>query len=84
VKVKKAWMYLYHAVDSQGNTLEFRLSPSRDGEAAKRFFSKALAASHSSIPRVITVDKNTAYPKAFRKLKAERIMPDSCKLWQSK
>jgi transposase-like protein len=52
-------------VDSQGNTLEFLLSPSRDGEAAKRFFSKALAATHISIPRVITVDKNAAYPKAF-------------------
>ena len=25
VKVKKVWMYLYRAVDSQGNTLEFLL-----------------------------------------------------------
>jgi IS6 family transposase len=84
VKVKKAWMYLYRAVDSQGNTLEFLLSPRRDGEAAKRFFSKALAAPHTSTPRVITVDKNAAYPKAFKELKAERIMPDSCELRQSK
>ena len=38
IKVKKAWMYLYRAVDAQGNTLEFLLSPRRDGEAAKRFF----------------------------------------------
>src|SRR6266581_7957243 len=38
VKVKKTWMYLYRAVDSQGNTLEFLLSPTRDAEAAKRFF----------------------------------------------
>jgi transposase, IS6 family len=60
------------------------LSPSRDGEAAKRFFSKALAAPHISIPRVITVDKNAAYPKAFKELKAERIMPDACVLRQSK
>jgi len=44
VKVKKVWMYLYRAVDSQGNTLEFLLSPTRDAQAAKRFFSKALAA----------------------------------------
>src|ERR1700674_441943 len=60
IKVKKAWMYLYRAVDSQGNTLEFLLSPTRDAQAAKRFFSKALAAPHSSTPRVITVDKNPA------------------------
>ncbi len=44
VKVKKVWMYLYRAVDSQGNTLEFLLSPTRDAEAAKRFFSKTLGA----------------------------------------
>ena len=53
VKVKKVWLSLYRAVDSQGNTLEFLLSPRRDWELAKRFFAKALAASHSSIPRVM-------------------------------
>jgi transposase-like protein len=25
VKVKGVWMYLYHAIDSHGNTLEFLL-----------------------------------------------------------
>jgi IS6 family transposase len=84
VKVKKVWMYLYRAIDSQGNTLEFLLSPRRDAEAAKRFFAKALAAPHSSTPRVITVDKNAAYPKAFKELKAERVLPASCELRQSK
>ena len=57
-------MYLYRAVDSQGNTLEFRLSPTRDTEAAKAFFAKTLAAPHTTTPRVITVDKNAVYPKA--------------------
>ena len=84
VKVKKVWMYLYRAVASQGNTLELLLSPRRDAEAAKRFFSKALAAPHSSTPRVITVDKNAAYPKAFKELKAERVLPASCELRQRK
>jgi IS6 family transposase len=84
VKVKKVWMYLYRAVDSQGNTLEFLLSPTRNAQAAKRFFSKALAAPHTSTPRVITVDKNAAYPKAFKELKAEEIMPAACELRQSK
>src|SRR5437764_11733186 len=71
VKVKKVWMYLYRAVDSQGNTLEFLLSATRDSEAAKRFFAKTLAAPHTTTPRVITVDKNAAYPKAFKVLKDE-------------
>jgi len=55
--VKKVWLYLYRAVDSQGNTLEFLLSPTRNAQSAKRFFSKALAVPHFSTPRVITVAK---------------------------
>jgi transposase, IS6 family len=68
VKVKTVWMQLYRAVDSQGNTLEFLFSPTRNALAAKRYFSKALAATHTNTPRVIPVDKNAAYPKAFREL----------------
>jgi transposase-like protein len=84
VKVKKVWMYLYRAVDTQGNTLEILLSPTRDAQATKRFFSKALAAPHTITPRVITVDKTPTYPKAFKELKAEGILPDPCELQQSK
>ncbi len=66
------------------NTLEFRLSPTRDAQAAKRFFAKTLAAPHSTIPRAITVDKNAAYPKAFNELQAEGAIADSCELRQVK
>ena len=66
------------------NALEFLLSPTRNAEAAKRFFAKALAAPHTSTPRVITVDKNAAYPKAFKELKVGRVLPDTCELRQSK
>ncbi|GHO71853.1 hypothetical protein KSC_107450 [Ktedonobacter sp. SOSP1-52] len=69
VKVKGVWMYLYRAMDSQGNTREFLLSAFRDTQAAKRFFAKALGASHTVTPRVITVDKNAASPKAVKDLK---------------
>jgi transposase, IS6 family len=84
IKVKKEWVYLYRAVDSQGNTLDFVLSPTRDGEAAKCFFLKTLAAAHTSEPRVINVDKNAAYPKAIAELKAEGRIPESCLLRQVK
>src|SRR5512135_489010 len=84
VKVKGTWMYLYRAVDSEGNTLEFRLSATRDAEAAKRFFSKTLHASHTVVPRVITVDKNAAYPKALKELKTEGTIPEGCELRQVK
>jgi IS6 family transposase len=35
-------------------------------------------------PRVITVDKNAAYPKAFKELKEEGAIPDRCELRQVK
>jgi transposase-like protein len=84
VKVKGVWTYLYRAVDSQGNTLEFLLSRTRDSQAAKGFFTKALKSSHTVTPRVITVDKNAAYPKALRELKATGDLAGSCELRQSK
>jgi transposase, IS6 family len=43
--------------------------------SAKRFFSKALAAPHTSKPRVITVDKNAAYPKAWKRAESGRDHP---------
>jgi transposase-like protein len=42
VKVRGQWMYLYRAVDGQGNTVEFYLSRTRGIAAAKAFFRKAL------------------------------------------
>jgi transposase, IS6 family len=53
IKVKKQWMYLYRAVDSEGSTLDFFLSATRDATAAKEFLLKTLTASHTSSPRVI-------------------------------
>ncbi|MCI0768346.1 IS6 family transposase [Bacillus sp. TL12] len=84
VKVKGQWMYLYRAVDSDGNTIDFYLSESRDKQAAKRFFKKAVAASHICKPRVITVDKNPAYPVAIQELKEEKRMPKGIQLRQVK
>ena len=84
VKVKKVWMCLYRAVDSQANTLEFLLSPTRDTQAAKGFFSKTLAAPRTTTPRVINVDKNAANPNAFKELKEEGDIPENCELRQVK
>ncbi|EJQ31061.1 hypothetical protein IEC_05720 [Bacillus toyonensis] len=84
VKVKGQWIYLYRAVDSEGNTIDFYLSESRDKQAAKRFFKKALAASHICKPRVITVDKNPAYPVAIQELKEEKRMPEGIQIRQVK
>ncbi len=84
IKVKKEWVYLYRAVDSHGHTLNFWLSPTRDAKAAKHFFLKTLATCHTSEPRVINMDKNAAYPKAFNELKVEGHIPESGELRQVK
>ena len=42
VKVAGVWTYLYRAVDSAGETIEFMLSPKRDLVAAKLFMRLAL------------------------------------------
>ena len=84
ILVKGKQKYLYRAVDSQGNTLDFLLTAKRDTKAAKRFLRKTLKAVHTSTPRVITVDKNPAYPKAIKELKAAKKLPEIVKLRQSK
>jgi len=84
ILVKGKQKYLYRAVDSAGNTLDFLLTAKRDAKAAKRFFRKTLKAVHTSVPRVITVDKNPAYPKAIKELKAAKKLPEIVKLRQSK
>jgi transposase-like protein len=62
IKVKKVWMYLYRAVDSEGNTLEFLLSPTRDAEAAKRFFLKALHSTADLALQAHPVEEQMAQP----------------------
>jgi transposase, IS6 family len=84
IKIKKQWHYLYRAVDSTGATLDFMLSPTRDAEAAERFFRRMLRASHTRTPRVITVDKNAAYPVAFDALQQDGTLPNACQLRQCK
>ena len=84
VKVKGRWMYLYRAVDSRGQTIDFLLSARRDAEAAKRFFRKALAQPHTVNPRTITVGKNAAYPKAMAEMKRDGTLWRRSKLRQVK
>jgi transposase-like protein len=69
VRVKGRWAYLYRAVDSRGQTIDFLLAAKRDTAAAKRFFRKALGQPHTVNPRTITVDKNPAYPRAVAEMK---------------
>jgi IS6 family transposase len=84
IKVKGLWKYLYRAVDSEGNTLDFMLSAKRDGKAAARFFRKVLKGQHTQPPQVINVDKNAAYPVAMEALKEDETLAETTELRQVK
>lgn len=56
IKINGKWVYLYRAVDSCGNTIEFLLRKYRDAVAAKAFFRKAFK--NNGIPGSVTIDKS--------------------------
>src|SRR3954447_24419264 len=84
IKVKGETRYLYRAVDSTGQTIDFLLTVKRDKASAKRFFRRALRNSANVMPRVINVDKNAAYPAAVQELKAAGVLSRRCRLRQCK
>jgi transposase-like protein len=68
IRIKGQDRYLYRAVDSTGQTIDFLLAAKRDAAAAKRFFRNMLLDPANPQPRVINVDKNRAYPAAVEEL----------------
>ena len=84
IKVRGTDKYLYRALDSTGQTIEFLLTAKRDTAAAKRFLRKAIEASGNPMPRVMNVDKNPAYPAAMEALKADGTIPRRVALRQCK
>lgn len=65
IKVNGESKYLYRAIDSEGQTIDFLLSAKRDTVAAKRFLTKVIGQGHSDVVRVINTDKANTYPKAI-------------------
>ena len=80
LKVKGKWVYLYRAIDKQGNTLDWMLSVHRNKKAAKRFFKKTLKNGHVIDPRVMNVDKSPTFPPALEELQKDGLMPKETKL----
>jgi transposase-like protein len=76
VKVRGKWAYLYRAIDKEGNTIDFYLSPTRNAKAAKCFLGKALNGLKDwEKPDVINTDKAHTYGVALSELKAEGKCP---------
>ena len=78
VRVAGRWTYLYRAVDSEGSTIEFMLSPNRDLTAAKHFLRLALS-NAVPCPRVINVDVHPAYARAVSELKDSGQIRPRCR-----
>ena len=79
IKVRGQWKYLYRAVDSTGETIDFLLSEQRDAATAKQFLVNALAQTAPVRPRVINVDGHAAYRPAISQLKSEHRLGAHCR-----
>jgi transposase-like protein len=84
IRIKGQKRYLYRAVDSTGQTIDFLLTAKRDAAAAKRFFRKALLDPADPQPRVINVDQNRVYPAAVEELKVGGTLRRRCRVRQCK
>ena len=80
VRVAGVWTYLYRAVDSAGETIDFMLSPKRDTVAAKHFLQLALWRAGHVRPRVINVDGHASYPAAMKELKETGALSRRCEV----
>ena len=75
VRVKGKWAYLYRAVDKEGHTIDFLLTPTRDRDAAEAFLRKAIRT--QGLPEKITIDRsgsNTAAIRHYNKLHKTAIV----------
>lgn len=74
IKVRGQWMYLYRAIDSVGDTVEFWFSEHRDLPAAKRFLRRALQ--RHGRPDRIVIDGNQTNREAIISCDAENRLQD--------
>jgi putative transposase len=69
-KVNGELVYLWRAVDQEGETLDVLVQKRRNAKAAKRFFRRLLKGLRYS-PRVIVTDKLSSYITAHQEMMAE-------------
>jgi transposase-like protein len=74
IKVRGCWMYLYRAIDSNRDTVEFWFSGRRNLAAAKRFLRKALK--RHDRPERIVIDGSQTNREAILSCDAESRLQD--------
>lgn len=67
VSIGGKWVYLWRAIDQEGEVLDFPVQPKRDTRAALKLLRRLLK-SQSIAPKTIVTDKWKAYAAAFRML----------------
>jgi transposase-like protein len=75
VRIRGKWAHLYRAVDKDGYTIDFLLTPTRDRDAAEAFLHKAIRT--QGLPEKITIDQsgsNTAAIKRYNKTQKTAIV----------
>jgi transposase-like protein len=80
VRLTGQWKYWYRAVDKDGQTSDFLLTPPRDRAAAEAFLSKAIRA--PGLPEQITIDQSgstTAAITHYNKIHQTSISIRQCK-----
>ena len=64
IKVNGKWVYLYRAVDTNADTIDFLLRKHRDASAAKAFFRKAFK--NNGRPAKVNIDKSGSNISALK------------------
>jgi len=67
IKVNGVWRYVYRAVDQHGQVIDVLVSARRNGDAARRFFRRALATLKVKPTKVVT-DAAPVYPGVLDEL----------------
>ena len=82
IRIKGRWVYLYRAVDREGQTVDFFLSEHRDIAAAKRFLQQA--SEKRGVPEKITLDGYAASHVAVGELQEEGILLAELLVWTNR
>ena len=82
IKLNGKWVYLYRALDKEGNTIDFLLRSRRNAIAAKAFFKKAFK--ENGRPEKVTIDKSGSNKAALESFNKDVAKEDEIEVRQIK